>query len=258
MQCPFCYQNSLDYVGYKDFQPVFVCQNCKLICSPVWDPDKYQNEYLTDDYLINSKPNEKSYLERFEHDCKIGAVRIAQYDRILGNAWRYNTIVDIGCGNGGFVKACLDKRLDIVGVDKYPNLAIGCLAKTRHNAFKYIYNIDIMLQSSYIEPQFHAKTIVTHDVIEHIQSPRVFLRKLFSSETCRTAEYLIVDTPDATLFDKRRLDYHHIKPLEHPFLYTEEHIKTLVEQTSYPLHFEHLETHCPIEGKIVLYFRRKR
>ena len=93
--------------------------------------------------------------------------------------------------------------------------------------------------------------ITYHDVIEHVPDPAAELRRL--PQLLRQRGLLVIDTPDAgdPRFAQFGLNWHHMKPQEHLWFFSESHLRGLVEHAGFRI--EHVDR--PIQGKIVLYAR---
>jgi 2-polyprenyl-3-methyl-5-hydroxy-6-metoxy-1,4-benzoquinol methylase len=93
--------------------------------------------------------------------------------------------------------------------------------------------------------------ITYHDVIEHLVDPLDELTRI--RRFLRTSGTLVIDTPDADdpRFADLCLSWHHMKPLEHLWFFTERHLRWLTERAGF--HVDLVDR--PIAGKIVLYAR---
>jgi SAM-dependent methyltransferase len=111
-----------------------------------------------------------------------------------------------------------------------------------------------VIHQNWLDVRGRFDIITYHDVIEHVQDPTAELLRLH--RYLRPEGLLVLDTPDADdrEFAERGLDWHHLKPIEHLWYFTERSLGTLLSKTGYLI--EQIDR--PIPGKIVAYSRRQR
>jgi SAM-dependent methyltransferase len=64
---------------------------------------------------VNSKLPTSTYWQRLREPAHLVERDLALIERVP----RLTHVVDVGCGNGGFVRACLDRGIDAIGVEAY-------------------------------------------------------------------------------------------------------------------------------------------
>ena len=230
-----CGTVAVDVLGSKDARPVGRCVRCGLIrtCSV---PDDYMTLYRSGDRYHSERPGHVPYRERFDHDRAIAALR---WPRLLSHV----RLLDVGCANGAFVRHAADQGLAAEGLEPNPGMAAWAherCARPIHRSWDTVRGkFDI---------------ITYHDVIEHVPDPPRELRRL--RRFLRSGGLLVIDTPDAddVRFRRLGLEWHHMKPQEHLWFFSEAHLRQLVEHAGFAV--AHVDR--PIEGKIVLYARLSR
>jgi 2-polyprenyl-3-methyl-5-hydroxy-6-metoxy-1,4-benzoquinol methylase len=91
--------------------------------------------------------------------------------------------------------------------------------------------------------------ITYYDVIEHVRGPLSELRRV--RRYLRDGGLIVIDTPDADepRFEELSLEWHHMKPQEHLWFFTERHLRRLARRAGFAID----DVERPIQGKIVLY-----
>ncbi len=217
----------------KDGRTVVRCLACGLVRTLERAAD-YETLYTDGDRYHVERPGHIPYRERFDHDRKIGAMRLAA----LASRVKW---LDVGCANGGFMAAAKEAGYDVSGLELNPAMAAwasretGCVVYTAWDQIREYYDI-----------------ISYHDVFEHVADPRGELNVVHMRLNHRGL--LIIDVPDITdaAAPRHGMESHHVKPLEHLYFYTERHLGRLLQPN-----FEWPQFDRPIPGKLVAYARRK-
>lgn len=164
------------------------------------------------------------YGHSYEHDYAVGVRRIARYGVNL-----IPPILDVGCGNGGFVDACNNVDLFAEGQDLGGSKAmyLGPLDKNAYRHAPY-------------------KTITMHDVLEHFPDPSKALSVVHG--LLDKDGVLIVDFP--AFFSP--CGVHHWKPVEHLWMLTDGDLIRLIEESGYQV----FKLDRPIPSKTVVYAKK--
>ena len=175
------------------------------------------------------------YRDRFAHDGSVAALR---WPRLVAHL----RLLDVGCANGAFVSYAAASGFAAEGLE--PNPAMAAWAQQ---------SCGRPVHRSWATVRGPFDVITCHDVIEHVRDPQRELLRL--RRHLRPGGLLVIDTPDADdpRFARLGLDWHHMKPQEHLWFFAERHLRPLIERAG----LEVEEVDRPIEGKLVLYLRRR-
>jgi 2-polyprenyl-3-methyl-5-hydroxy-6-metoxy-1,4-benzoquinol methylase len=222
-------------VGAKDGRPIGRCTQCGLVrtCSV---PEDYMTLYTRGDVYHAGRAGHIPYRDRFDHDRTIAALR---WPKLLSRL----RLLDVGCANGAFVRHAAEAGVDAEGVE----INHGMASWARSHCGRPIHTTWDTVRGPF-------DVITYHDVIEHVPDPFGELRRVRSF--LRPAGLLVIDTPDADddRFAHLGLGWHHMKPQEHLWFFTERHLRGIVDRAGY----EVTQVDRPIQGKIVVYARRVR
>lgn len=222
-------------LGERDGRWVGMCKQCGLIRT-LAIPENYSTLYTEGTTYHEQRIGHVAYKERADHDYGVARRR---WKRHLGQI----RILDVGCANGGFLKYVRKQGAVAEGLELNPGMAAfaekysGCRVHTDWSTVQGFFDM-----------------ITYHDVLEHIEDP---LQELLNVWCYLTREGLLVlDTPDASdsRFKELGMAWHHMKPQEHLYFYTEKSLKALLKRAGFNV--EAVER--PIQGKIVIYARRNR
>jgi hypothetical protein len=177
-----------------------------------------------------------SQFDRFEEHAAAGRHRIAWLRRALElpaeTPWR---LLDVGASNGALVHAAGEVGWDAEGLE--PNAEICDWARRRHGLR--------MTVGGWEQLRGQFDLITATDVIEHLLNPGGFL-----SRARQHAPRLYLETPD--WHASRPLDWKHVKPREHPCLYSEHALLELGGRYGWVPR----AVYRPIEGKLAVLFER--
>jgi len=214
-----CFCRSCDFTStVKNGLPVRVCSGCGAMHQEVrMEIDEYRDWYR--------REYPRVYVHTREHDLEVGEKRIEQHGEYL-----QEPVLDVGCGNGGFLEAVKREGILIDGCDLR-----NSRADIYHGAFEEL-----------LFPSGGYGSITMHDVIEHCVDPREVLKEAW--RVLRDDGMLIVEFPNFFVSE----GLHHWKKIEHLWLLSEEQIARLIRSAG----FEILETKAPIPGKLTFYARK--
>lgn len=222
-------------IGAKDARPVGRCLRCALVrtCRV---PDDYMTLYTEGDRYHSGRAGHLPYRDRFEHDQTVAAMR---WPRLLSHL----RLLDVGCANGAFVRHSTIQGVSVEGLEPNPGMAKWAEERCGREVHR-----------SWATVQGRFDIITYHDVIEHMRDPLSELRRV--RRYLRDEGLLVIDTPDADdpRFEELALEWHHMKPQEHLWFFTERHLRWLARRAGFAID----DVERPIQGKIVMYARMRR
>lgn len=228
-------------IGEKGGVRVGQCLKCNLIRA-LDKPESYVSLYTEGDYYHNKLQHEvghQAYGDRFGSDWTVAASR-------FGKLHGCYSLLDVGCANGAFVAYARQQGYDAEGFELNPlqadRAAVATGAKIHTSWDSVVRRYDI---------------VTYHDVIEHVEDPRNELLNVHFYMERRGL--LVLDTPDAD--DERfaqgtaenAMDWHHIRPEQHLWYFTEATLVPLVQRAG----FQVIRVDRPIQGKLVVYARKE-
>lgn len=225
-----CGASEVEPLGCKDERPVGRCLCCGLVrtCAMPWD---YDALYTDGERYHAGRPGHTPYRERYEHDSAVARLRWPALMTRL-------RLLDVGCANGAFVSYASGQGLSAEGLE--PNAAMACWAARQCRR---------PVHTSWATVRGPFDIITYHDVIEHVPDPCAEFHR--ARRYLRAGGMLVIDTPDADdpRFDALGLGWHHMKPQEHLWFFTERHLRALAGGAGFDVE----AVDRPIPGKIVLY-----
>jgi 2-polyprenyl-3-methyl-5-hydroxy-6-metoxy-1,4-benzoquinol methylase len=171
----------------SDLIEFYRCMRCKTIFL-----GKYNDYYDDELYAYYSK-----YVDKKEEDIYDALTNIS-YEKVLRQFDSYGggqNILDVGCGNGSFVKVALQKGYQAEGID-LSDLAVEVAQRFSLPVTKLDFFSKNISDSS--------RDIVTmFEVIEHLPNPVDFLRR--SEKVVRPGGLIYLTTPNFNSLDRRVL-----------------------------------------------------
>jgi len=212
--CPICGSKGRLVKEFKDY-PIYECDGI-LLSWQYKDEKTYENWYKCPEGFHLTEPErlergQYKTLERYEEDRQAAFKRV-EVMRSLGLHGAPNGLLDIGAGSGAFVEAANDCGWLASGLEMNPEL---CNSKVQQGSWKYIENF------------LKFDIIAMHDVFEHLTRPNECLAEIRKHLT--KDGVLIIEQPEWDGDLKNR----HIKPLQHPCMYSKEAAETLYERHGY-------------------------
>lgn len=194
------------------------------------------------------------YLDRFDHDRRLGARRLEIARSIFGDD-AFDLVIDIGCANGGLVSAATAMGIESIGLDINREILEGAAYREpslRGNLCEWDVGGGPPPENVSDRVRGRRIALFMNDTIEHFLEVRSSLGNI--SEMIDENSMMIVDTPDVDSdgYHELGLMWHHVRPKEHPFLYSERALVGVVGDVI-PL-LTLVATDRPIPGKMVLYF----
>lgn len=165
MKCLFCHSENINQAAYprptRFNGKIFTyrhCKDCNLVfIDPIPGKDDYDKMYeksYHDEFYFRETPDYSNWFRLFE---KLSSEK---------------SIVDYGCGDGGFVKYFHSKGYQCIGVE-YDPLLVQRL-KEQHPGINF-YTVEEFWA---LDPSKLFNAIFMGDVLEHLDAPADFLKKL--------------------------------------------------------------------------------
>lgn len=138
-----------------------------------------------------------------------------------------NKLLDIGCGNGNFIKKLQGFGWDTYGIDMDEKAIAYCKSKKLNVSAGDIFS------QNFNTNQFDVITI--NNVIEHLRHPIKVINKVY--ELLKPGGKLIVVTPntESDLFFKYRSFWYHLDPPRHLFLFNEKNLQQMLEDNMFKI-----------------------
>lgn len=219
----------------KDERLVGQCTACTLVRT-LTIPDDYQQLYTDGERYHAERNGHTPYIERENHDYGVAGKRIVRH---LG---QFRTL-DVGTANGAFPRRLRAMGFDAAGLEVNPTMA----AWARNYSQTTIYE-------SWHEIRRRFDMITYHDVLEHVEHPARELQTAWFF--LNPNGLLVLDTPDADdpRFAELGPNWHHMKPQEHLYFYTEQALRQLLDPVLYYV----TAVERPLQGKVVVYARARK
>jgi 2-polyprenyl-3-methyl-5-hydroxy-6-metoxy-1,4-benzoquinol methylase len=231
---------------------MFFCVECETVQRKVTDEGEYMNLYESGDYyaLMQSKREGYSEEERFEHDLEVDEVRVLNIKTacvdmntsVFGILPREAVVLDVGCGNGALCRSLLDAGFGTVyGIDPDPHAIKFAENKVPEAAF----SVGTMRHCS-INTEVDVVTFI--DSLEHDLDPIECLCK--AGSVLSRGGRVVIETPDcgSSGFKKMGAKWKHVKPAEHPFLFSLKSIEAMICQAGLVL----CDVRYTIPGRIMV------
>jgi 2-polyprenyl-3-methyl-5-hydroxy-6-metoxy-1,4-benzoquinol methylase len=223
-----------DLIGSKDERTVGTCKACGMLRTLEMD-DNYEDLYVDGEKYHAEREGQTPYKDRYYHDYHIAELRWPNMLRRF-----HPRLLDVGAANGAFVRHAIDHGFNAEGLELNPNMAGWAME-----------NFTVPMHTSWDTVGQYYDVVTYHDVIEHVVDPYAELVTLSENHIIKPYGLLILDTPDAEdpRFKELGMDWHHMKPKEHLFFFTEKHLVDMLKRADYKI----LQVDRPIPGKIVAY-----
>ncbi len=229
--CPVCKSSMITSRYNKNFQE---CKKCGVIKNTAFFSVKYEDTYFTEEYRDQYG---KTYEEDYDSIYSFSVKRVNRINSIVKKRKLHvNSICDIGCALGFFLKACEDGLLfnqepEIEGIE-----ISACAAEYCTNKFGYkILNENFL--SSTVNKKYDL--ITAWYCIEHFENPVLVIQKI--SKLLRDGGIIAVSLPspfgpEKTCNPKTWFNNH---PVDHSYDYSPKAIRLLLRQNG----FEHIQVY---------------
>lgn len=243
-------KSQVGMVGFPPSYDIYKCQDCGSILTKGY---KYSEPFYKHAYHTSFQQGRQcpTYQKRWTHDLKVAGDRINWFDGTLINInvmeQDWDTL-DVGCGNAAFV-------------------ALGNTKATNWNSWGIEFNVFVqranIIRGSFISHDFtkpmtvlgqempHRYDMVTaFDVIEHLPNPVDAITKIANL----SSQYVFIEQPDPCSADaiSQGVEWKHIKPQEHNFLFSEKFVTSLIGTLGFGLIYKG----DPVKGRMSLVYRR--
>ena len=218
----FCGETDLiDLSMHGDEFETGTCPNCGVLRQIVdLSPEEYRKMYEDSYHGV-------LHHHSFEHDLEIAKLRTEAYG--MNGSTKGHVLIDVGSGNGAFVKHCRDLGMDAWGVELCPDVG--------DDRFTYRGS----LEEQHFPTDF-ADHITLHDVLEHIIDPRAFLEECH--RILKPGGKIVVDIPDFYGSEGAI----HWRPIQHLWYPDSNRITEWLARTG----FSTDDVYKPTEAKIVV------
>lgn len=186
-KCVWCSSTNIElkhdtFRGDKKIN-AFECKDCGLVFSEkiFYTTQEELDKFYESDYLNSYYDGQKADIEKnFLDKRPLQDVRVERIKDILIKA---NSLMEIGCGPGYFLDAAKKYVDNVVGLEKNKAEA----SYVRENL-----NIDCFSDNTELKQKFDV--IVLHHVLEHVLSPKEFLKSYL--KFLNKGGYLIIEVPN--------------------------------------------------------------
>ncbi len=214
--CPCCQRNGAEWC-HKDGRRLLICHSCVI----AWvDQYNLSPEFYTFGLNYHKDAQETQglvdYRLRIGNDIGVGLSRWMLLKQFVDNRRR---LLDVGGGNGSFVAIARDAGMDAVLLE--PNPAMAEFARQR-------WNLPAVLPLSFEDvPDTDQWDVITMwHVFEHFPEPRWIIEQLH--RMLAPDGLVVIETPDLAQATNDGT-WKHIRPLEHPFLYSRAALYAMLE-----------------------------
>lgn len=218
-KCPLCKGKKLSKIkkGVRDNENLNVleCEDCSV--QFLNNFDHIDDKFYSDSKMISTDPgiNLENHLKenRIDNKRRIDFLKLKVKNK---------TLLDVGCGNGGFLNGIKKYCKDCSGVEKDLNY---------YNKFKRDKSIKVYQDIGEVKKKYDFITLF--HVIEHLKDPVGMLKEL--SKLLRDNGRIIIETPssnDALISHykcKKFLDFTYIS--QHLFVFNKKSLYTLVAKS---------------------------
>ena len=164
--CPFCEKETQEKWWEKDGKSFYLCSSCDLLFAKLLDP----KEALSQNQEV-FEPVGKQVLEGLEAHRQ---GKKKKHRKILSYLEPYRStgrLLDVGCGQGGFLQTAKEMGWTVEGVELAPPLAE--LVEKYYGIPVHVGTLEeLRLPSGYYDVVFF------NELLEHIYTPRSFLEEV--------------------------------------------------------------------------------
>lgn len=231
--CPFFdklpHENggTLMAIGIKDGRAVLRCPSCGLVVCPQRDAEEYIKRYSTPGRYFEDRVSQgySGFKDRFKHDYTISEVRAKNIVQQLSYGCKgLGPVLDVGCGNCALLNRLKSMGFQVSGVDLDPWM----LTK----ASDFVPGVKMYCGDFLEMPAANGQfgVILFVDSFEHFLDPSKAVSRV-DALLCADGK-VVIEMPDidSEVWDGMDMNWIHMKPLEHPFLYGARHIGALFNE----------------------------
>ncbi len=227
-----CESNNYNHIGWKDGREVVKCIDCDLWYVKAI-PDNYTDMYKNGWYhtQCQRQTGHQPYYERFWHDYDLALTRI---QKISGFRMPGQSLLDVGCSNGAFVRAARTCRYRAWGIDicEKTDEIQWCTTAGIFDLLDYPWNI-----------------VTMHDVLEHYIDPMAAIEQI--GLICAKNALFVLEGPDFGCAEAKEqgIEWKHVRPIEHIYMMPAMKICDMLEFAGFSI----LELQYPIPGHYAIY-----
>jgi len=227
VHCPVCetYLNILPLEIFQDpwfghTYKYYVCPNCDV---GFWEPRKIIPEFYEREYLYEYEDRHKGKLKRLKYYHEEFFPRCPVDLKGL-------KILDVGCGNGLFLKEVQSKGAEVWGID-LDNKSVK-FAQQKLD-LKNIYALSLDNFVEFASQRFLSFDIICFfEVLEHQENPKDFLSKIYG--LLKEDGYIIGTVPNRNSFLTKRAPESYVDyPPNHFFRFSAGSIKNLLQEVNF-------------------------
>ncbi len=206
-QCPSCGAGEYHETELGDGEMLCQCERCETVFAPAYaDPSEiYREGYLKGEIgafgLDLSHPLFQEYL------AGVARRRFEILERAVG-AGAGRELLDVGCGDGGFLAIGRSRGWSVHGLDPLPDAAAAAREER---------GLDVATGtlSDYGEPEPRFDVVSALHVLEHIAGAHGFLKQL--AAWIRPGGHVMIEVPNYGSVARKRLlaNWNGYRPLEH-------------------------------------------
>lgn len=212
-------------IGMKDGRIVLRCRGCGLVVCPQPDAEEYVKRYSTPGRYFKDWVSKgyRDFKDRFKHDYVISEVRAKNIvEQIYHGCQGLGPVLDVGCGNCALMNRLKGMGFVVSGIDLDPWM----LSK----ASEVVPGVKMYCGDFLETPEGNGQfgVVLFIDSFEHFLTPTAVVKRVDS--LLRANGKVVIEMPDidSNLWkESMELSWVHIKPLEHPYLYSLRHIGAL-------------------------------
>ncbi len=232
--CFICGHKEVSYIGDRDDKNVFRCRRCSTVYSNPIIISKYDDYYSNGNYsiLVQEQINHTPYDKRFFHDVKIAKTRLWGPNGIGDileslKGIRGLRIVDVGAANGGMVNAlfkCDAKEVVAIEPD-------NIMREFIRNHSPKVMCFNGLSKVPYGNYDF----VFFYDSLEHMVDPYGQLKLAY--ELLDYDRFIVIEQPDPSseVAIMEGIDWKHIRPDQHIFLFSPETIGEFLEEIGFTI-----------------------
>lgn len=225
--CPICHAEKKTPVYTIDKFSYFECDSCKGIYTDPFIKETYIN-------MMYSSGVYNEYQQKLVHNSSglrkdlLDKRKIAQ---IENHQPKKGKLLDVGCGQGSFLKSCKDGGWQVKGVDPSLNAAVKA---------KELYGFDVItsrFEDLSEEEKYDCVTL--WGVLEHVLTPLDILNK--ASALCNKNAIVQFEVPSSDCFLKKYLEKYSFLPTRyiesgrHNIFFSRKSIEWMLEQAGLEL-----------------------
>lgn len=201
-------------IGEKYDVPICRCGGCGSLIA---DCEQPKDDFYEQDYLGGGP---YGYKDGARATTNVGTLDAAARRR-LAAVGISEKIIEVGAGNGSFVRAALDLGMNIVGVERSQHM---------RKLAAEVFGVELLRKIPSLPDT--PLSLVLIEVIEHLKDPVSFLRDIFAA-LGRPPDHILLTTPNGEAEKLIGISWSQIKPPEHITLFTPDGIQKLLKALNY-------------------------